>query len=325
MNPKVSILVPIYNVSKYIVRCSESLFNQTFTDIEYIFVNDSTPDDSIEKLHSVLEKYPNRKSNVKIIHHIENKGLACARNTALDAASGEYIAVVDSDDYIEPDMIAKLYERAITTDADIVISDYYIENKTYTAYTDNPMPTKKDEQLRDLLLGKTTYTMWAKLYKSSLYKNPECRVPDGLNYHEDIHVMFRMFFFAGKVEKLQNAYYHYITYNFNAISRSKNESYFQNSLQFWEEMTKFLKSKNSFEKFKKIIDYQKIKNKARLVIDCQTVELRKKYADMFSDVEKSQVTKLKKGERLMLWLVRNKLLFLTGLFRKILVIKQKLN
>ena len=130
MSAKVSILVPIYNVSTYIEKCANSLFSQTFTDIEYIFVNDATPDDSIEKLQKVIEKYPNRKENITIIQHAENRGLAVARNTAKYAANGDYVLVVDSDDYIEEQMVEILYKKAITDNADIVISDIFIETKT---------------------------------------------------------------------------------------------------------------------------------------------------------------------------------------------------
>ncbi len=117
----VSIIVPIYNVEKYIERCAVSLFEQDFEDIEYIFVNDCTPDNSIQILEEVIEKYPNRKSNVKIIHYKANKGLGSARKTGLEQATGEYVLHIDSDDWVELDMVLCLYNKAIETDADIVI------------------------------------------------------------------------------------------------------------------------------------------------------------------------------------------------------------
>ncbi|MDR0829587.1 MAG: glycosyltransferase, partial [Prevotellaceae bacterium] len=113
MTPAVSILVPIYKVSAYIERCAHSLFQQTFENIEYIFVNDCTPDDSIEKLQKIIEQYPNRKPFVKIIHHKKNRGLAETRNTALYNSTGKYIQHIDSDDYIELNMIEEMYKKAI--------------------------------------------------------------------------------------------------------------------------------------------------------------------------------------------------------------------
>ena len=97
-NPKVSIIVPIYGVEHFIERCARSLFEQTLDGIEFIFVNDSTPDNSISILLRVLEDYPNRQNQVRIVQHEVNKGLPFARQTGIRLAKGEYIAHCDSDD-----------------------------------------------------------------------------------------------------------------------------------------------------------------------------------------------------------------------------------
>ena len=107
---KVSILVPIYNVELYIKRCIISLFEQTYNDIEFIFVNDCTKDKSIEILNSTLQQYPQRWEQVKIISHKTNKGLAAARTTALQNATGDYVMHVDSDDFLNLDAVEKCVE-----------------------------------------------------------------------------------------------------------------------------------------------------------------------------------------------------------------------
>ena len=94
--PLISIIVPVYNVSRYIERCARSLFEQSLNDIEYIFVDDCSPDNSIEILHQILSDYPSRMAQVKIISHEKNRGVAAARNTGLKLASGEFIAQCDS-------------------------------------------------------------------------------------------------------------------------------------------------------------------------------------------------------------------------------------
>ena len=122
--PSISVIVPIYGVEKYIERCARSLFKQTISDrCEYIFVNDCTKDRSIDVLQRVIDEYPTLKIN--ILHHSQNKGLAGARNTGLDYASGKYIAHVDSDDYVDEDMLEALYNRAESEGCDIVWCDYY--------------------------------------------------------------------------------------------------------------------------------------------------------------------------------------------------------
>lgn len=99
MYNKISLLIPVYGVEKYIERCARSLFGQTYQNIEYIFVDDCTKDSSIAVLKKVLDDYPFRKEQVTIIHHNFNKGLSAARNTAFNHATGDYIIHVDSDDY----------------------------------------------------------------------------------------------------------------------------------------------------------------------------------------------------------------------------------
>ena len=128
-NKMVSVCIPVYGVEKYIERCARSLFEQTMTDgIEFIFVNDCTNDRSIEILEQILSEYPQRKNQVKIIHHDTNQGLTGARNTALKYAQGEYIIHCDSDDWVDIKMYENMYNKAIETDADMVYCDYKLES-----------------------------------------------------------------------------------------------------------------------------------------------------------------------------------------------------
>ena len=133
MYPLVSICVPVYGVENYIERCCRSLFEQTYSNIEYIFVNDCTPDDSIKVLEHVLSEYPVRKENVKICNHQTNKGLAGARNTAIETATGVYLMHVDSDDYLDLNAVECLVNTALSEDADVVQYDmrYVFPDKQY--------------------------------------------------------------------------------------------------------------------------------------------------------------------------------------------------
>ena len=120
MHPKVSVIVAIYNSEKYIEECARSLFTQTLDEIEYIFVNDATPDNSICILKNVLKEYPNRQSYAKIINLETNGGIAHARQIGISQASGEYIIHADSDDWVDNDMYERLYVYAKETNSDIV-------------------------------------------------------------------------------------------------------------------------------------------------------------------------------------------------------------
>ena len=113
---KVSAIIPVYNVSSFIRKSVKSLMGQTLQDVEFIFVDDSTPDDSIEILEGELKNYPHRTGQVRIIHHQQNKGLPSARNTGLKAATGEYVYHCDSDDWMEPEMLEKMYALGFSDD-----------------------------------------------------------------------------------------------------------------------------------------------------------------------------------------------------------------
>ena len=121
---KVSMVVPVYNAAPFIERCARSLFEQTMDDIEYVFVDDGSTDDGIAKLLSVLEEYPNRKPNVKIVHHAKNSGTAETRKDGCKSATGEYLIYIDSDDYADLTMAEKMYAKAKESDADMVVCDF---------------------------------------------------------------------------------------------------------------------------------------------------------------------------------------------------------
>ena len=102
---KITVITPVYKVEKYVEKCCRSLFGQPIKDVEFVFVDDNSPDKSVDIINNVLAEYPHRKEHVKIIRHQINCGVAYARNTGLENASGSYIAFVDSDDYLEDNYI----------------------------------------------------------------------------------------------------------------------------------------------------------------------------------------------------------------------------
>lgn len=182
--PKVSVIIPVYGVEKYIEKCAKSLFEQTLDDIEYIFINDCTPDASIRLLKNVLEDYPERKGLVRIIDMVHNSGQAAARNKGLELVSGEYVIHCDSDDYIDNDMYRAMWQTAIDTSSDMVLCGI----DEYTPYGKHICHTDFDEHTD--LLGHILSTQWGgslcnKLVKSSIVKNKSIVLPDN-NFWEDL-------------------------------------------------------------------------------------------------------------------------------------------
>lgn len=217
--PKVSVIIPIYKVERFIARCAESLMRQTLQDVEYIFVDDATPDGSMGILQHTLERFPDRRGQVTVLHHTENKGLPAARNMGLAVASGEYVFHCDSDDFVEHDMLENLYNTAEDSSADIVWCDYYISYEEGERYMKQPRYFTPEEALRGMLCGRMKYNVWNKLARRSLYFENAITFPAGYAMGEDM-TMIQLFSFAHKVAYLPKAYYHYVQWNPSSMTRT---------------------------------------------------------------------------------------------------------
>jgi glycosyltransferase involved in cell wall biosynthesis len=207
MVPKVSIIIPVYGVEKYIEQCAHSLFNQTFQDIEFIFVDDCTKDNSISILQRVILDYPNRKRQISIIRKEKNEGLPQARLTGLKKSTGEYIIHIDSDDWVEHSMIELLYNEAKKNDQDIVWCDYYVNYQTSQQYINTYIENKtKTNIIKVLLSGKLHGGVWNKLVKKSIYARTFFPVA---NQREDLVITVQNIFKATRIECIPHALYHY--------------------------------------------------------------------------------------------------------------------
>lgn len=229
-NPKVSILIPIYGVEQYIERCAISLFEQSYDNIEYIFVDDATKDDSVAVLERVIDRYPNRKPAAKIIHHPVNKGISAARNTAVAVCTGDYLIHVDSDDYIATQAVKHLVERAITTNADIVLFDTTVLTNNgviirQVSYSD------KTTYIKRLLQHTEQCAHWNKFYRSEFYKQSGIRGEESVRFGEDYAVTPRIVHEARTITVLHEPLYFYETRNQSSymhnLSRSAIESHYQ--------------------------------------------------------------------------------------------------
>lgn len=211
--PKVSICVPIYGVEKFISKCADSLFKQTYENIEYIFVNDQTQDNSIEVLNSVIEKNPQRKNQIFIIEHSINSGLSAARETAIQHATGTYLMHVDSDDYLEPNTIMECVDHALKDDADVVIFGMIHEFKKKTHVFLPEKYSSKLEYLKAVIRKDIQTGVCGKLYKRSIYSDNDIHCLKGVNFGEDYAVYPRLIYFAKKISFIEKPYYHYLRFN----------------------------------------------------------------------------------------------------------------
>ncbi len=239
---KVSVIIPIYGVEKFIARCVESLFRQTLPEIEYIFVDDATPDNSMKVLHAVIERHPERSHAVRILRHEQNKGLPAARNTGLAAAQGEYIFHCDSDDFTETKMLEELYDTASRHDADVVWCDYYISHETSERYMKQPCYATPEEALKGMLCGRMKYNVWNKLVRRQLYVDNTVSFPSGYAMGEDL-TMIKVFAAAKNVTYLPKAYYHYVQWNASSITREYTDNHLSSLRHNSEKTIAFLKKR----------------------------------------------------------------------------------
>ena len=243
MFPQVSVIIPIYKVRKFIERCVCSLFEQTLKNVEYIFVDDASPDDSIDILKSCIERYPERKEQVRILVHEENQGLPAARNTGFAMATGEYVFHCDSDDFVEVDMLEEMYKAAKEKDADMVYCDFYLSFEKNERYMSNPVyETAEDMFRKGLLGGAMKYNVWNKLVKRNLYTDNNITFPAGHAMGEDM-TMIRLAACAKSVAYVPKAFYHYVKLNANAYSATMSERHKVDILFNVNQTVEFLQNK----------------------------------------------------------------------------------
>lgn len=240
---KVSIIVPFYNVEEYIERSIKSLVNQSLQDIEIILVNDGSKDGSEEIARDYQRRYPD-----KIIYlEKENGGLSDARNYALPYATGEYIAFLDSDDYVEEEMYAEMYESARIDRADVVECDYLWEYPEETI--ESKGRTYKDR--KDMLLN-ARVVAWNKLIKRELIERTRIKFPVGLRY-EDVEFFYKLIPYINSISIVKRPFIHYVQRE-NSISNTQT-SKTADIIQVLDHVIDFYKENNIYENYKNELEY----------------------------------------------------------------------
>lgn len=214
--PKVSVLVPVYGVEKYIERCARSLFEQTLDDIEFIFVDDCTPDRSIDILKVVIEKFRLRFGEKKYVVRIErmpmNSGQGAVRRHGIQLATGDYITFCDSDDFMPEDAVESLYNLAVESDADIVSGDMewlYDDGTTKRSYISLPYGSDRESVYRALLSKEYSHTLCSKLFKNSLLQEHEYITLMNHTNGEDGMLFYQVLQYANKVVHKNAVVYSY--------------------------------------------------------------------------------------------------------------------
>lgn len=236
---KVSVIIPVYGVEKYIAEFAVSAFEQTYPYIEYVFVNDGTKDRSIEILENLIaEKYPHLKDSVIIVNK-ENGGLPAARKTGLEHASGDYIWHVDPDDWLELDAVASIVDKIVKTGAEVVyfnlIKEYGDRSKIKR---DRPHASDAQrEYVRDMYNHRSFGSVCNKCMRRSLYDKPNVIFAE-FSYAEDTFLTSQLIGYSSSIAFLDKPLYHYRKTNPHSITRQSRKKrrgeYAQNFLNLYE-------------------------------------------------------------------------------------------
>ncbi|MBS5681554.1 MAG: glycosyltransferase [Clostridium sp.] len=241
--PKVSVIVPIYNVEKYLEKCINSLLSQTLEDIQIILVNDGSKDNS----GNIAKEYEKNNKDRVIYVEKENGGLSDARNYGLKYATGDFIAFLDSDDYIEKNAYEEMYNKAIEGNADYVECDFIWEfpNKIRV---DKQYPYKNKKEM----LSFVRVVAWNKLIKRQLITDNNLEFPKGLRY-EDVEFTYKLIPFINKFAYVDKPFIHYVQRE-GSIANVQNERTAE-IFTVLDNVIEFYKKNNIYEKYRDELEY----------------------------------------------------------------------
>lgn len=223
---KLSVIIPVYNREKYLMKCMDSVLSQTFRDMEIICVDDGSTDRSGE----ILNEYVQKDSRIKVFHQ-DNRGVVSARNVGISKAEGKYIGFIDSDDWIDPQMFEQLYSRAEQSGADLVTSGYWQEGN-YTSqlfdavsegyYGEKEMQFLREHAIYHMQKKETGIrgSLWCKLFRTELLRKPFAQVPENLVFSEDKLGILTYLLDCKAVYIEKKAYYHYRIHSESTVHKA---------------------------------------------------------------------------------------------------------
>ena len=289
---KISVIVPVYNVEKYIDKCLKSLVNQTLKDIEIIVVNDGSPDKSQNIIDKYTKKYSNVKSYIK-----KNGGISEARNFGLKYAKGEYIAFVDSDDYVDSTMFEKLYKKAVEGLFDIVECNLCMVDENGNLIK-NVYPTldydiyhiqQKKEYMVDMYTS-----VWNKIYKKNLF---DCNVRFKKNvWYEDIEFLYKIIPYVNSIGFTNENLYYYVQRS-GSITKTYDDRLFC-FIDNWNGIVEFYKKNKFYDKYYNELEYSYVRYLfATFIKQASNYKERKKFKEVVKNAKKNVKQQFPKYKR----------------------------
>ncbi|MCA5004122.1 glycosyltransferase family 2 protein [Sphingobacterium bovistauri] len=264
MEPLVSIIIPVYNASKTLSLTLESLRGQTYKQLELIFVNDASTDDSLFLLNEFKENL--LTSSVKIVNHVENQGVACARNTGLANSTGKYIYFIDADDYMSENTIHIMLDAAEKEDLDIVGCNWYLSFKQNSRKMSQPNFKNGMEAVELMLTGQMRWNLWLFLIRRELFVKYNIGFLPKMNMGEDAMMMTKLFYYSNRVKLINEFLYHYNQNVDSSLTKTYSEQNFFEVSSNVEEIEKFVLRNDFPQHIKNSINFFKLNIKLPLLV-----------------------------------------------------------
>lgn len=269
---KISIIVPIYKIERYLRQCIDSILAQTFTDFELLLIDDGSPDGC----PAICDEYAEKDARIHVFHK-QNGGLTSARNYGLDNAKGEWIMHIDGDDWIEPTYIEELYNAAIKNKTEIAICGFRFAFEDGRYIEEHPTIWDDDKSVSlNRYIASVWTTAWGSIHKSSLYHNNRVRSPQNITYCEDFHLMARLCYFADKVVSIDSPLYNYRQQS-SSIMHSLNEKTWSDELTVYKEIIDFFCSHGEIDTYKKTMSWRTLKAAQDMTLNTSRFEEFKNY------------------------------------------------
>lgn len=263
--PAISVIVPVFNVREYIEKCARSLFEQTFESVEYVFVNDCSSDDSIQIIYALLKEYPSRAENVQIINHKQNSGVAVARNTGLACANGKYVIFCDSDDWMNREMLQKLYMAAEAAKADVAMCDFYMVGKKGLAHYHMPNLNVNKTLFMQHYLQYPWNVVWNLLIRKDLLHG--LNFPVGYTYCEDFNFTVKLFYKAKAAINVCEPLYYYNRLNENSVMNRFNSRMMHDEQEMYLDVIAYFKQNEMYPYYAKQLCWRILKSKQEWLLD----------------------------------------------------------
>lgn len=267
MTYKISIIIPVYKAQNYIEQCATSLFNQDFDSIEYIFIDDFSPDDSMLVLKKVIDRYPHRGKDIKLLSNLENKGSGYTRKKGVISSTGEYTIQIDADDWIENTMCSSLYQKAIESDADIVICDYFTNKLNKEMYIKQKASENAELDFRAVLLGGLHGSLCNKLIKRKLFTDNNIYPPQKFSLYEDKFTILQLLHKAKKTAYLPRAFLHYRQHTSSMSAHVISDKMVNDTILFVQALEEFFEKEDLFKKFNNDFKSCVLYHKKNFIID----------------------------------------------------------